>query len=586
MNKINFSLELKKRIPPADWAWLLLSLRQDESVWTSLEETELGAQALDQFTARAEAWSPAALSLLALETLPTLDELRSTPFAPLNKELLSHASQVYEGWVKKPQAPVDLSSAGLLALIFREQFRLNSSWQETLSAAPVEIATSRTMLSCLYGMLPEPRGLLATLCGYGKPEWVSLAVHTLLSNPIPPESQWIAFSDLMAEMPPSTSIAMIQALNSLRPQMAARLARQILGNPLVGRGMVAVGPQGHAGIEHLEQLIYTLQVAQMHQIAGQADLAVPALSDSLRMIRRMRGHLSAQLATYVVQTKDLTTTGLSDAPRNTSVEAWKQAVHLTPDEPRYAAGYAKALMSGGRLQDAFVFLKSYIEEETHPSHPELLLTYTSVLDQLDQQESAQKATSNALKMVLAGTRVSEHDMVSLILLLIRGGDLSQSLGAVQAGLAAYPSNRDLLALSAKIYSMLGDPERAITSAYATQASVLYQAGCGDQTIVEPDLFEEASCSTESDRISSLDLQRLLVESLEATNAWESAYNERLVLMEAQEHPSADDLKALATDAVGAQKYADAIDICRKILRKNPVDLWAHRQLAEICGSHP
>jgi len=581
MSTLKFTLELKKRIPPADWAWLLLSLRQDKCVWSALEETELGKQALDQFPAQADAWSPAALSLLTLENRQTLDELRSTPLVPLNKELQTLASQVYESWVKKPEEPMGLATAGLLALTFREQFRLSASWQEALLAVPVEISASRPMFACLYGMLPAPGGLLAALCGSGKPGWVSLAVHAILSNPTPPEVQQLIFGDLIAAVDLPIAITILHALNPLRPQMTALLAQQALSNPLAGKTRFAAEPGHRAGIEDLDPLIHTLRLVQMRQLAGQPDLAVPALSDSLRMIRQMRGDLSAQLATSIIQTNGSMAEGISDGARKASVDACKQSVQLAPDEPRYAAGYAKALMRDGRLQEAFVFLKSYLEEEKHPSHPELMLTYASILDQLDQQDAAQKAATDALRMTLEGTRISERDLASLILRLIRRDDLAQALEAVQVGLAAYPVSRELLALSAKIYALLGEPDQAIPSIYAAQAAAVCQPEGGGWSPTDPGLTWEASYSTDRAGIGGLlDLQRLLVESLEATSSWESAYHERLALLETQENPPVGDLKALVTDAVGANKHVEAIDICQKILRKNPADLWTQRQLAE------
>ena len=66
MKPLPFSLELKKRLSPDAWPWLLTALRQDPWIWTALETTDLGQRALETLAPEPEKWTPAALGLLAL----------------------------------------------------------------------------------------------------------------------------------------------------------------------------------------------------------------------------------------------------------------------------------------------------------------------------------------------------------------------------------------------------------------------------------------------------------------------------------------------------------------------------------------
>ena len=66
MKPLPFSLELKKRLSPETWPWLLTALRQDPWIWAALETTDLGRQVIGYAWVGAGGWTPAALGLLAL----------------------------------------------------------------------------------------------------------------------------------------------------------------------------------------------------------------------------------------------------------------------------------------------------------------------------------------------------------------------------------------------------------------------------------------------------------------------------------------------------------------------------------------
>ena len=319
MIKTNFSLEIRKRFQLAEWPWLLLSLRQDEVIWKTLDKTELGPKALDFIPAKPEAWFPAAIALFALDNPISLTSLRSEPLQRLEESLFHRASQTYEEWIKEPKFPEDLKTAGLLALTFREQYRVNGSWQKTLRSVSLNPVTARTPLACLYGMIPESTGLMQALLGTNDENWVKLGVHVLLANPSPPETQLATLKALSADLDPSALLAILQALSNSRPNLAGLFARQVLEEQHINwttKPVSLVDEEEAIGFEKLSQ---NMKIAKMHEIAGQADLAVPVLADGLRLIRKMRGYVSAQLGHSVAMTKDITADGWDNTALDASV---------------------------------------------------------------------------------------------------------------------------------------------------------------------------------------------------------------------------------------------------------------------------
>lgn len=579
MSKINFSLEIKNRFSKKEWQWVLMALRQDEGIWTALEDSEFSVKALNHLPPEIQAWTPAALSLLALDSPVELQTLRASPILPLEECLLQRASKVYEGWLTDPSAPLDLGEAGLLALIFREQFRVSGSWLQNILSGGIDISGSRTALCCLYGMIPDPLGLLLALGQAKDPETAETVIHIYLSNPNPPEVQLSFLHELFLQLEPSAIPVLLQALDSARPNLAALLAKKTLSKLEVSASKRLPKSLEQEGSNQLEQLIHTLRKAHVHQIAGQADLAVPILSDSLRVVRKLRAQLSAQLAGTVAQAKELSIEGSGNTAQDASIEAWKQAVMLMPDDPHYAAGYVRALHKAGRTDEALDFLQEHISKESGTPGAELLLAYSLLLKESGDEAQAIQFLLQSLELFLEGQHLSEADLVLLVILLAKTEYLDSAMQAVQKGLTLFPASRELLALSAKLSLATGCPEKTIAYAYAVQSAESYLE-FSEKEVPGFGFQSEWISQYLSDIPDNRELGRLLIESLEATESWDAAYQERLNLLEGSEAPSSDELWALARCASGAKKHDQVIRICQELLQKTPDRFEFHESLAD------
>ncbi len=366
-------------------------------------------------------------------------------------------------------------------------------------------------------------------------------MHIFCSQPNPPADQVEALYNLSASLRSQSILDLIQVVVAARPGIASPLANKLLSGTKGLRRLSLDKAEADDLLGEFDLLADSLRVAQVHQIAGQADMAVPVLADGLRVMRRLRGHISAQLARTVAQTKDVTGDGWGDTAREASLEAWKQAVQLAPEEARYAAGLAGALVEAGRTADAATYLKSYLAESAHTDRPEFFLTAALIADQLGEKQQAEQSALKALDLLNAGDVLSEADSVSLAAYFLKENHIRQAGEVVQHGLEQSPASRDLLALMAKIQFQLGQPENAITAAYATQAAGEYRLGLGEpeafSSVAEiPGLFTVAGSVVSKD-----DLRSLLVGSLEAVGAWGAAFDERSAILAGQEKPSIEDL---------------------------------------------
>ena len=584
MNKITFSIESKRSFSPSDWPWLLLALRQDPLVWSSLQDEEFSEHAFTSLGSNANAWSPAALSLLTFENPPELESIRTRPLKPLQQGLNLQTRQTFEHWSESPQAPDRLWTAGLLALNFREQYRKGSSWKEIFFQKPYEPDAVLSVFSCLYGMIPDPDEFLKTLLLESDEGWIKAAVHTLLANPFAPETQLTILDKLSSDLSASTVQVLLQGVASNRPQLATLFAQKLLENRAPAKSSDIVSEMPQTGANQLARVIQSLQSAHIQKVAGQPELAVTALADSLRLVRQVRGHLSAQLAGSIEGTKSISADGKGPTADEASLEAWKQAVQLVPNEPVYIAGYARVLLNLGRTQEALRLIEGYISNGGHLLCSELMLTYAEALNQFRGPSTVHQAARDSLDLFLENLDLSEQSLIKLVKLFVQVADMESALLAVQTGLHLYPGSREVLALSAKIQLETGKPDNAAMHAIASQAASLYGSGlslASHETTMGEKLLQPASPTSTPDDEST---RRVLIDSLEALQVWDSAFQERMILLEGKAEISKEEELALARCASGAGKHELAAEICRNLLLENPSNALAQGLLAKACDA--
>lgn len=577
MKPLPFALELKHRLPEDAWSWLLPALRQDHWIWSALEAAQLGWRALESLPPELAAWSPAALGLLALEDPAQAAELAFDPLAPqsmpLEAGLEARAAQAYQAWLvtgpqpatpgSRPAEPDQaLANCALIALALRQHYQEKRAWRGLFSAISLDRLETRTVLACLYGLVDEPDRLLQTLAehGNGHPR-PDLAVHALLCQPFSPDAQGRLFKALLAGLSPARSLDLINHLAAQRPELALGLAEGLLAAGDLAWADEAADNQAVDLSQQFNQLASSVRLADCYQFAGQPDRAVPLLAETLRLARRLRGHLSARLAQVVAVAQGGSDESWRETAQETSLEAWKQAVQLIPEDPRYVAGLAHTLIDAGRLPDAQSYLAG--QQNDGDYHPSISLASALLNERLEEGADTRRHALQALRLVESGQALSQREWIELARLLARLGLPAEAARAAQAGLVHYPLQRDLLEVAAQAQLDLGQPEAALASAYAVQT---LSTPAGEQP-----------------------LEALIVEALEQVGAWENALEAHLSRLDRLASPGPQDFHAVMRCAEHAGRNEVLVETSRSALALDPEDVLAHRGLAQAAlaaGDYP
>jgi tetratricopeptide (TPR) repeat protein len=543
-------VEIKNRFSDEHWPWIIQALRQDSLTWETITSSELGARALQTLGDQPQNWSPASLALLSLNSPVGIESLKTLPLRPLAVPIRKKTNLAYEQWLANPKEPLEtLQQAGLLALGLREQ-RINDSWENLCSHLDRKASGLPSVLACLYGMIPDPFDLLRAFLhpdtGLFNPD---LVVHIVLSNPTPAASQYDIFRDLMDDLPLPQRLVMLDLLNEQRPSVARELATHILETQTVSlqrlENAVASAPENSLSgwSKSLTLLDQVLQATQVYQHSSQAEPAMTLLNHANTHARRFQAYLAAQLA--------LAAAGHGEC--GLSLEAWKQATQLEPENSAYAAQLAQALMESNRLTDAQAYLTARKMDQAQNDHPALLIIQAQLTHQTGKPAEIQLAAQQAyLALAKLGREgVSNQQLFALANLLFAHDLPKETVHTAQIALGRQPEQADFLGLLAQAHLAAGSPAQALSAAVTAQA-----------------LQPEAE-----------NLLRLTIECLEANQAWQAALAERQNLLTSQQ-PLPADLRALASCALKAGKPEEAAGACQLALEIDAQDGLSYALLGE------
>jgi tetratricopeptide (TPR) repeat protein len=512
MTIVSFISSIKHILPEADWPWVFSALSFDPLVWESLGG-DLGQRALDRNTGRATDFSPAALSLLALDFEFTAEELRLTPLQEVKLEAAGSGTPFSA-----------LAHAGMAALQLREARRSSASWEVILRQNG---RISPTALACAYAIVPDPAELLRAafaldVDGEVRPG-VNPALHALLANPLQPQVHIEALNELLSDLPRSERLTLLGQVHRYRPDLAPPLAVAALNRePPVG------GLDRANGLGQIEKM---LRAARLHRLADDAVQALSSLEGASMAARRLQAELAAQTAQLTAQ---------KDGPES-SLPAWEEAVQLDPESSDHLAGLVFALLDAGRSAEA----QSHLAETTVTApHAGILLANARLALLQDFKENARRAAIQALEVGSAAASLppalTGPEPTSLLLQLDAPYDAAR---AAELALRHLPNEPRLLSLLAR--ARLGSCQPVP----ATQAAHLAVAL----------------------RPQNPDYRRLLAECLELAGDWSAALLERSALLERTESPSTDDLRDLASCSLYAGQPEEAKQICQQLLENDAND---------------
>jgi tetratricopeptide (TPR) repeat protein len=530
-----FVLEIKRTLPERSWPSVIYAARHDPLVWESWNG-DLGRRALAQRSARPEDYSPTTLALLALGFSSTGEALRAAPMPPVAERLRQRAGKAWAEF--RPEMPLTLAQAGLLALHLRERRREAGSW-EGLSGELNQVPA--TVLACLYGMLADPVNMLqAALAGGAHGQ--TLVLKALLSQPLSPESQAENLNALLDNLPAAERLSLLRQLAAQRPDLAAGLAHRLVeGSALPG--------DVPSGAGELDQLAQRLQAAETYRLAAQPAQAIPALGEALKSTRSLQARLLASLAQATAQTGDL----------QSSLAAWKQAHQTEPEDPAYIAGLALALYQARQPGEALGWLEANLGANGQEPSPLILLALATIKAAAPEtREAARQEARRAFATATTTPDGLDLGFYADLSYLCASLDLPQEAAlAAQTVLESCPNDADLIALLARSQRERAEYTQAAQSAHLAVA-------------LAPDRLE---------------LRRLLAEALEASGDWVTALDERTALLERLAAPNGPgvlpaDLHAQSACALRAGQFERAAQTASQALEINPNDGLACALLGE------
>jgi len=223
----------KERVP-----FLISAVQQDELVWKAIMGGDLADRILLNGGKEISCWLPVSVFLEDIQEPLTVSELKSQPILPIESRLQKIAIKQYEEIFREACAPKNLREAGLVALALRERRRLKNSWsglvQELLgwdsNKQPVKIRQWKTVLVCLYGMVPDGNDLLRGIySALQSDDAKKLILHVLLANSLDQETLINRISAFLIDIGESNpSLWLRQLISFGRKELASELAGTIL----------------------------------------------------------------------------------------------------------------------------------------------------------------------------------------------------------------------------------------------------------------------------------------------------------------------------------------------------------------------
>ena len=522
---IAFIQHLRQHHAEEDSYHILSALQQDNLVWHSLKDCTFQARAKEIIGKDFSKWSPAQLGLIALNSPTNLESLVHIPLESIHDTLRDRAFNTLSSFLTEPdEFEFNLENATLIALALREDYIDNQSWDKLVE---VGIESGKqygaSIISILFGMLPDPEEMLKTLVTSKRDDSLGLAaLHTILSNPLSPAYQGDLLSRLLNPLSAQQQVNILRPLSGQRERLAKNVAQQLVKQ--------AKGPSRKAS--NLRQR------AKVHQVGGQYAEALQALQQAWNTAQGNQFDAIVELA--------------SDAAHNKSRDIAQAALEQAQE-------FAKENeISDARLQIVRLELG---ENNVNPSinvndislaegeeSPTALILAAQIAVNKGLTENASAFSRNALDRLNHQT-IAPHYLQRLAELLLSLKLPHEAIKAAELGLRDLSNNSSFLFILSRAQHMARQLEEAAQNAYAA--------------------------ATQDDDPA---IQRHLIDVLMDIEFWDAAQVELHRLIKQQSKPEAKDLCNLADCALQLQQPEKAAQAGQQAIQLYPDNGYAHSLL--------
>ncbi len=555
-DKVNRIIEILRDL---GLPWLLPNLRQDFILWNALNEPAFIDRLIQVKPSAPHDFSPGNLALLALDHPRIVTTRTGGPLDVLDRPVVNLAIHSAEARQALGPAAQDLASAGLVALSALENYGQTHSWHTLLETTPqIPERTWLAAVACLYSFLDVPGELLKHLLRPGSSRFeAGLAVHAILSNPIPPEEMLKILVGLCRSadaqtLPPAERMNLLGELVEQWPSLAADFSRMWLemSPGLPGDGMA----KARRSDQLIAGLLENLFLAEVWRSAGDHKHLPGLLESQLAITGSIYGNfLNQYLRLKVGLPGDLLQKKIT-AGLLAGADRLSELAFIQETNPPHQAEMALILAEHGQLDQASTILSlknSSIEDIDR------LYAIARVSLLAGDRSNAEKAASSlvelfdrrskAFEVPVWGDGLSHVNFAKLLLELQRP---SEAVQVLERALQTCPNEPALLQIYAGACSQAHLYQKAVAS-----LAILVDLNPGD-----------------------MDNRRAYARSLESQGDFAASLEQWATIISSSQQDGhacqlADEY-AYAHSAIETGRPELAANVCEALLEDNPEDSQA------------
>jgi len=546
---------IKQHFSPSEGQVLALSLPQDPLVWQFVQADERSQDYLRSVPNSLDAFSPGNIAswLIQQETgieFPNLKDLNTR----LPKALKQRAGQTFETIFNTGLPPVDLFTAGLLALSLRERRIIKGSWEGVAEEILRKHQKSdlyknyliwRTPFACLFQFCPDYNNFITEFLrteSEGKLSTsIPIFIHASLANPFNNQSQLEKLSAFVKSLDIDHQLEALKWLDAFnRSELRISLAKQLIQTKINIDFFAGVFSEFETfrslnSDSLIQPVRFTLaedlnRIAAMNFFSGNSDKAKELYQKSSAVL---------DLAKNQTLYQSLASHSIYSTPSD-----WQPLIESIPESKQVHLSYVRALIDHEEYDIAAKQL-----DEMPESIEKNLLSYQV----LKNEESISNLSQEMDNLILASRKhltqmagyyantPQQHPDLTIFTILKNSDDLNECLAIADKYLERNSYDPKVANLIKDIYIKAGKIDKAITlTSYLDLAKP-----------------EEISH------------KRTLVELYSQAERWQEAYTTSQQIIKFVNEPLIEDLVRFAKSAMKTDRVDIAISICQNILQQAP-----------------
>ena len=556
--------EILELLHKSNLSWLLPNLRQDLVIWTSLNEPVF----FDKFCH----CKPANLEFTSTDfsagrlALIALGQSHALPLDPANlldcvdQKLLHESIDSFNNQALFQNDPQDLANAARIALALAHVHHITRSWNQVLDTILDHPGSHWfTPLACLNGLLGDDISLLNSFVQPGATSLrLELAVHAVLSNPHPAETQvgtliGLCHSEYGDLLPASERVSLVRVLYEQRPGSAVQFAQkwiELFPNP------TNLNPDIHyLPIENINHLADNIFQIEIHKIAGRSQ----DLSELLETEKVINDRVFSSLNNHYVTIYSQTHQG-----KTLNQELSKQREQFTrPTDPEACsihhsinqAEFALLLADQGFYEDATQLLPD--QDAVPPDDLRILYSIAKIAAKSGDPTRAHAAAARIMDLFDHRHPTSLFSVWGDYFSLFNLGKLLMDLQMPDQAAMIFEHAIRICPNDATLLEFLAES---------------YHQSHQDQQVAE---IRKVLTSLYPENV---DYQRKLAQALEIMGEWEASLHVRENIVKSIHNPSKtqtdEDIYSYANCALNANHLDLTLNICTELLSRNQEDCQA------------